>query len=473
MQSRRDQVQAYFFVVGRLVAGLVQGKPDLLEHPNKRFNGGTVLGVLLAGLLMAIFGIYGLFVPGGNNTWRVDGTIVLEKESGARYVYVAGQLRPALNMASALLVAGANSTLASVSQSSLTGVPVGTPIGIPGAPDGMPSAAKLNAGTWTVCARPPDGMTVASAPSVTLRLDRPAGTAVPEDQGLVVATPDGVTYLVWRGNRHRIADVVTQEALGYTAGRALPVAPAWLNVIPAGADLKPPSIPGTGGPGPAVGGQPGRVGQVYEVRNPAISSDQFYVLTGSGLLPVSHTVGAMLLAAPAAKAAYPGDQVRAIEVGPGALAGVAIAGGETPSDLPPTPPAVADLGVGMEPCMSFDPQADGGRAGTLLAVPRASESQAVAPAGKQVAGATADQTVIPAGGGALVSSWPAPGAAPGTEYLVTDLGVKYPLADDSVASSLGYGNVTGKRISPVLLALLPTGPALDPAAALTSRLVGP
>jgi type VII secretion protein EccB len=473
MQSRRDQVQAYFFVVGRLVAGLVQGKPDVLEHPNKRFNSGTMLGLLVAALLVAVFGIYGLFVPGGNNSWRADGTIVLEKESGARYVYTAGELRPVLNLASALLAVGQSSKLTSVSQSSLTGVPVGTPIGIPGAPDGLPAVGKLNTGKWTVCARPADGLTVASAPTVTLRLDQPIGALIPADQGLIVATPDGATYLVWRGNRHRIADMVTLEALGYDAERTLRVAPAWLNVIPAAADLKPPVIPGIGGPGPAVGGRPGRIGQVYEVRNPAISSDQFYVLTGTGLMPISPTIGAMLLAAPSTRAAFPGEQVRPIQTGPGALAGVPLVGGEASAgDLPPTPPAIAVLGVGMEPCMSFDPQADGGRGGILVALPRASENAAVAPAGRQVARATADHVVVPAGSGALVSSWPAPGAAPGTEYLVTDLGVKYPLADESVATSLGYGGVAGKRISPVLLNLLPTGPALDPAAALTSRLVG-
>ncbi len=473
MQSRRDQVQAYFFVVGRLVAGLVQGKPDALEHPNKRFNGGTVMGVLLAGLIVAIFGIYGLFVPGGNNSWRAEGTIVMEKETGARYVYTAGQLRPVLNMASALLVAGQSPKVAAVSQSSLTGVPVGTPIGIPGAPDGLPAAGKLNTGNWAVCARPPDGLTVASGPTVTLHLDQTSGTPLPVGQALVVATPDGATYLVWQGNRHRIADMATLDALGYDAGRILRVSPAWLNVIPAGADLKPPPIPGTGGPGAAVGGQPSRIGQVYEVRNPAISSDQFYVLTGTGLLPVSHTIGAIVLAASSTRDAYPGEQVHPIQVGPGALAGVALAGGESVgADLPQTPPPVADLGVGTVPCMSFDLRADAGRSGTLMALPRISENAAVAPAGRQVPGVTADQVMLPAGSGALVGSWPAPGAAVGTEYLVTDLGVKYPLSDDSVAASLGYGNVAGERISPLLLNLLPTGPALDPAAALTSRLVG-
>jgi hypothetical protein len=67
-------------------------------------------------------------------------------------------------------------------------------------------------------------MAVASAPTVTLRLDQPIGARLPADQGLVVATPDGATYLVWRGNRHRIADMVTLEALGYDAERTLKVA---------------------------------------------------------------------------------------------------------------------------------------------------------------------------------------------------------------------------------------------------------
>ena len=66
-----------------------------------------------------------------------------------------------------------------------------------------------------------------------------------------------------------------------------------------------------------------------------------------------------------------------------------------------------------------------------------------------------DQVVISAGGGALVRTVPAPGAPPGTEFLVTDLGVKYPLVDDTVASVLGYGHVSPAGIPSALLALLP------------------
>lgn len=471
MQSRRDQVQAYFFVVGRLVAGLMQGRPDVLEHPNKRFNNGTVLGVLLAGLLVAIFGILGLFVPAGNNSWRADGTIVLEKETGARYVYLAGQLRPALNMSSALLVAGQHSMPVSVSRNSLTGVVVGAPIGIPGAPDGLPDAGKMNTGDWTVCAGSSDGSGVASTPSVTLHLGQTAVRRLPGDKGLVVATPDGTNYLVWKGSRYRIADKLVLEALGYHAEQTLTVAPAWLNTIRAGADLKAPAIAGVGDAGPTVAGRPGRVGQLYEVENPTVSSVQFYVLTSGGFLPTSRTVAAMLLVAPATKSAYPDDSVRIIKTGPDVLTSVPLVSGALGSDLPQTPPEVADVDEGMLPCMNFS--GPPGEGGVLVMVPRLAENGAVVPPGKPVDGVTADRVVIPAGLGALVTSVPVPGATGGTEYLVTDLGIKYPLANDSVAASLGYGNVSGRLISPVLLNLLPTGPALDPAAAATERLISP
>ncbi|WP_394617266.1 type VII secretion protein EccB [Lentzea sp. JNUCC 0626] len=471
MQSRRDQVQAYFFVVGRLVAGLMQGRPDVLEHPNKRFNNGTVLGILLAGLLVAVFGIVGLFAPSGNNSWRADGTIVMEKETGARYVYVAGQLRPVLNTTSAFLAVGQHSKPVAVSRNSLTGVAVGAPIGIPGAPDGLPATDRLNTGEWTVCARPPDGSSVASPPTVTVHLGQPAVHRLAGDKGLVVVTPDKTSYLVWKGSRYRITEKLVLEALGYDAERMLTVAPAWLNTIRAGADLKAPVIAGVGEPGATVSGRPGRVGQLYEVDNPTLSSVQFYVLTGNGLLPVSRTVAAMLVVAPATKAAYPGEPVRIIKTGPDVLASVQLAAGALGTDLPQSPPDVADVDEGMLLCMNFS--GSPGEGGTLVTVPRSAETTAVAPAGKTVEGATADHFVIPAGLGALVTSSPAPGVTGGTEYLITDLGVKFPLANDSVGTSLGYGNVSRRLTSPVLLNLLPTGPALDPAFAVTERLISP
>jgi ESX secretion system ATPase EccB len=474
MQSRRDQVQAYFFVVGRLVSGLMQGKPDVLEHPNKRFNGGTFLGLLLAGLLVACFGIFGLLFPGGNNSWRVPGAVVLEKDTGARYVFLDGQLRPALNLSSALLAAGDVGKLVTVSKSSLTGVPVGTPIGIPGAPDGLPLADRLNVSPWTVCAKTAEQHAVASAATVTLRLDGVAGTPAPPDHALLVSTPDGAVHLVWRGNRHTVADPTILEAMGYNSAPPVRVSPAWLNVIPAGRDLRPPSIADIGKPGALISGKPGLIGQLYELQNPATGSDEIFVLQAGGLMPVSRSVASMLLTNPALKGAYPDTSVRPIAVGPGDVAGVQLMGNDPISvDLPPTPPALVDLGASGEPCMRFDPGSDAGQPPALVILPDSVERDAVPPAGKHTVGMTADQVVIPVGGGALVRTVPTPGAQPGTGFLVTDLGVKYPLVDDTVASMLGYGHLTAVGVPVALLALLPSGPALGTGDALVSRPISP
>jgi hypothetical protein len=81
---------------------------------------------------------------------------------------------------------------------------------------------------------------------------------------------------------------------------------------------------------------------------------------------------------------------------------------------------------------------------------------------------TADRVVIPGGRAALVRLLPPPGAAAGTAYLITDQGLKYPMpidAADKVRQSLGYGKVAPVPIPAALLALVPTGPSLDPQAA--------
>ncbi|MFC5945599.1 type VII secretion protein EccB [Micromonospora harpali] len=74
---------------------------------------------------------------------------------------------------------------------------------------------------------------------------------------------------------------------------------------------------------------------------------------------------------------------------------------------------------------------------------------------------TADAVAVAPGlGGLLVAGR---GGEPGTGYyLVTDAGVKYPLAGGAVAERLGYPPANATVVSPDLIDLLPTGPTLDP-----------
>lgn len=475
MPSRRDQVQAYFFTVERLVAALMHGHPDAPETPNRRIGVAAVFGLVLAVLVAGIFGIYGLFVPGGNSSWQNAGAIIVAKETGARYLYLDGVLRPVLNYTSARLIissasnGGAPATV-SVSQNSLSGVPVGAPIGIQGAPDALPTT--LTAGPWTVCTQPPDPDTAGTTPQpkVTLVIGSIAGTTAADAQGVLVSTADGTRYLLWRGERFRLASNLAVNALGYGGVDPLVVTPAWINPIPSGPDLTTPQLPGIGEHAPAINGKSARIGQVYDAHNGLINSDQLYVLSQNGMVPISRTVATLVLADPAIGAAYPAGNPAPIQIPPSALTGQSItAEPNLSSGYPDTPPSLVDAGGDSLPCMRYSWGSGGNPAAALVFLDRSAVNGAAVATETHAAGAAADQVVIPAGTGILAHDVPTAGAKAGTEYLITDDGVRFPLSSASVPSYLGLVESAAVNVPSQLLVLLPTGPVLDPGAALTTQ----
>jgi hypothetical protein len=82
----------------------------------------------------------------------------------------------------------------------------------------------------------------------------------------------------------------------------------------------------------------------------------------------------------------------------------------------------------------------------------------------------ADWVAMPPGRGVLVES--RTGDTPGALSLVTDLGVRFPLPSAEVRTMLGYGAVAPVLLPNAVVALLPTGSALDPAAAAVPVSVG-
>jgi ESX secretion system ATPase EccB len=469
MQSKRDQVQAYFFVVGRLVSAVVHGKPDVLAQPNKRLNTGTFLGVILGGVLMGVFGIIGLFVPGGNTTWRQPGAIVMNEDTGARYVFLEDQLRPVLNYSSARLAAGkSGGTVYKVSQKSLAGTPVGQPIGIPGAPDALPGANALSGGPWTVCAQPPGTGTQNTGPTTTLLIGQSFEMAVADAQALLVRAPDQAMYLIWEGKRHRIPGRAEATALGYGDVAPVEVTAAWLNPVPQGRDFEVRRTPDTGSPGPDIDGGPSVVGQIYLVHNPAIGTDQLYLMRSDGLAPLSPTTAALLLAAPFTRDAYNGESVTPIEVGPGALSGVPTSDGgdDLVGGLPQRPPEIVVPGQDDAACAAFFPVGKG-EVRVITGFVSADVHKRAMPMAVHEAGVTADRVLIPAGAGVLVREQQSPEAALNAVYLITETGMKYPLADGSVVEALGYSAQSAVPMSGEMLALLPSGPVLSTQAALS------
>ncbi|MEN3356722.1 MAG: hypothetical protein V7637_704 [Mycobacteriales bacterium] len=473
MQSRRDQVQAYFFVVGRLVSALVRGEPDAPETPLRRFSTGAFGGAMLAVILVAGVGVLGFVSPGGSKKFEDPKTIIVEKETGNRFLLVDGTLRPVLNFASALLIDGADAKVTSVGRRSLAGLPHGLPIGIPGAPDALPEAGKLTADPWLACSPTVTDDTGTQRPVVTLQVGGGgAVTGLPADRAVLVSTPDQTTFLAWQDRRLRFARRSALVALGYGNARAFDVAPAWINALPVGKDLRPPDIAGRGQRGPVIDGRPSRVGQVFTT--PTATGQDYFLLLADGLSAASRTDAALVLGDPATAAAYPGQQVAAAPLSAAAVAAAPRSATSSVTDgFPPSPPQVVEPGTAGAgtPCARIAFRADGEPAVSVAF------GGAPAGAGPGTGGAgddtrAADKVLVPPGGGLVVRDLPAPGVGGGTLFLITDLGVKYPLASDDVAVTLGYGGVEPVLVPSTLLAFLPTGPALDPDAAAIAQPAG-
>src|SRR5688572_19605649 len=143
MQSRRDQIHSYQFFLHRVISGLVAREADPAELPFRRLGGAALGSVMIAVLALAAVGVYGLVVGGGATSWRAGTFVIVEKETGTRYIYRDGYLHPVLNFASARLVLGQPAPAKMVSAKSLVGVARGAALGIPGAPDALPDRGRL------------------------------------------------------------------------------------------------------------------------------------------------------------------------------------------------------------------------------------------------------------------------------------------------------------------------------------------
>ncbi|WP_405103207.1 type VII secretion protein EccB [Micromonospora sp. NBC_01412] len=461
MWTQRDQLQAYQFLRRRLVSALQVGDANHPVSPSRRLVIGCALGAAAALLVTAGFGVYGFLRPGANTDWRKPGQVVIDKDTGAAYVMGADRLlHPMLNYASARLLAGGDGTATSrVSSKSLAGAPRGVPLGIPGAPSSLPTRDRLLTTPFTVCAQTAQGRP-AGTPPVTTALAGvpPVGTEVGAARALLVASPDGAEHALVAGRRHRIADPATAVALGYDAVRPLPVSAAWLSAVIAGPDLRLITVAGVGSEGPRIGGQLTRVGQVLAATNVG-TEPRYYLVRADGLLAIGQTEAALVLGNPANRAAYPGGAAREIGVTTADVAQSRPVTG-TAADYPARlAPPVEVSGEGVAVCATLDGDGAVIRLGSSTGVPAGAAPVAAG------GGSRADVVFVPAGRAAVLREQPTPQAVLGTVFLLTDQGVRHPISDGNALKALGYGAVRPTPVPPSVLALFPTGPVLEPAAA--------
>lgn len=479
MQSKRDQVQAHSFIMSRLTSGMLLADPDAADSPLGRTTRGFLVGILVAVMVSAGAFVFGLLVPGGKTSWKTSGGLIVNKDTGGRYLYLDGRLRPVRNYASAKLLGGSDLKATDVGTASLRDTPVGVPVGIPGAPDNIPAAGDLDSGAWQVCstvvttvnqqggARTPTPLTSVVAGSAE------AGEGLGTGQGVVVTGPDKTSYLVWQGSRLKL-DKATGAALSLGYGSVAPrtVTAAFLDALVSGPALVPPAVPGRGGDGPRMEGNASKVGQVFQVRVPG-STAQYYLLREEGLVPLTDTAAALALGDPATREkAYGGDSPRAAVLGADALKQHLAPGSEGTSPatdgLPEAPPKAVDVPAGASACARVEPGTGGGTRVTTVLVPTGLLAPVAQVSGAEVAQAClrVDAVIVRPGHGALVRALGAGGTTVGdTTYLVGDTGAKYRVPTADALSALGYQESQIRALPSPLLAMLPTGPDLDPKAA--------
>lgn len=457
MASRRDQLQSHQFMLGRLAAAFSYGDSDATHPPARRSGSMLFIGVMVGVLALAGVGVYGLIAPGGRKDWKQDGSLIVEKETGARFVYQHDKLIPVLNYSSArLILRKAKISTVTVAAASLSGVPRGGPVGIANAPDAVPARNRLLHSGWSVCSQPGDQgptsvLLVGSQAQGGQQLGRTAVFVKP------VGAPSGPDlYLLWNNTKYSIADAdapVVRAAMTQSERQPVPVAAALTNGIPDGPAIQ------TVKPGDAghrsTAGPNLLVGQVITNHSTGNHSE-FFVVMDDGVAPISALQAAILLNDPAVTGkAYPDRKPEALPAN--AVASMHLLPSLVSPDLPQDVPDFVDPSTATRPaCALAEPNGQGVRV-VYNADPTGNTGIATTASSGQ--GTTlAQRVVVPPGHGALVRVAP-------TVVLVTDQGVAYPLANEDV---LGYLDYTGKDVTTMpagLVQLLPRGPALDPDAA--------
>ena len=245
---------------------------------------------------------------------------------------------------------------------------------------------------------------------------------------------------MYAGRRFRIPNPgPVLAALGWRSQPPLRVAPALVNALPAGPDLRPPAIANRGRPSAALPGA--KVGQL------AIGpGHQTAVFLADGVYDLTELQALLLLTDPAPVPVPGALTLTTAQYGALHRSATSL---QAPDSLPANVPSL--VGPAITVCVTDS---------DVLLGPTVPEAS---PAGS---GAGVDRTLVPRGRGAIVEAAAAPNAPPGTGTLslVTDAGLRYPLASPGLLAVLGYGGVTPQRVPAGLVALLPSGPTLDPAA---------
>ena len=442
-QSRREQLQAYRFMQRRVRTALLDTDPDTNDAPLSRMAAATYAGIMVAILVLAGAGIYGVFNRGGSAAWKKAGTLITERETSREFVYLDKTLYQVENVTSAQLVLGPRMSVLDVAHNSLRNTRHGGIIGIRGAPEDTPKPKDVAGSTWSVCAA--GNLTAPSAVPMQIQPGvKAAGVPLADTSGLLLRAPQG-TFLLAQNHVYLIPPAWL-TALSY--GSATPgvrVTDAFVASIPRGQTLQPlTGLRGFGTTGSTlgVGGRHTRIGQVLQDRT---DRRLYYLVVSGGIAPLTELQARLQLADGSTQRLQ--GAVRALVVDPDALNAIPK---KTLPEVPPrdqqapvSRPAPLTPYAGEQVCVVYPPTSAAPTVVYGRYVPVANTSGLVR---------------LPLAAGAVVDV-PSAATAMAT-YFVSDAGVAFPVRSPAL-SQLGLDGVPHARVPSGVLGAIVSGPELD------------
>ncbi|MEU9122110.1 type VII secretion protein EccB [Streptomyces sp. NPDC048506] len=284
MASRRDELNAYSFARKRTNAAFLKPLPNgSIESAPKPLK-AVVPSIVMGVLVLVGFGACGIVKPVAPQGWdEVGKNVIVGDESTTRYIVLNSTdingkkqklLHPILNLASARLLLDPKFQVVKVKESELDGkIPHGPAIGIPYAPDRLPSADDADKPkTWAVCNRP--GSVADSEPQQAVfvlagkdkdAVNDPRKGRLDLHQALYVEDPDKKRWLVshdgmafefnstasgWRAPGGKTeGDSDLQRIIFGTKGEPQKVSKQFMDTLlklPAPAGISMPMVPGAG-----------------------------------------------------------------------------------------------------------------------------------------------------------------------------------------------------------------------------------
>jgi type VII secretion protein EccB len=469
--ATRVQVSAHQFMARRAALGMTRRQVRMESEPGRREWMAMLAGLSLVAVLCLGALFWSFIRPAGS---AGTSKIVADQDTGALYVRVSDTLYPALNLASARLIAGEASNPVRVRRSEIDSRPRGAMVGIPGAPTSMNVTAPQSS-SWLVC----DSVTTAFGAGAPEPVTVTVIDGQPDlsDRRRTLGTSDGILLRfgdqVWliRDGRRSLVDAGARPvllALGVTAedlAAARPMSAALFNAIPVAPPLTVPTIPGRGGPA-GFTGAPGPVGTV--VSTPQVEGHTTYsVVLAAGMQTVSPIVAQILQNA--------GGSGSAIPVVPGAtLAALPSVNALDTSVYPDAPLTLGDTQANPSTCWWWHKTVGEDRpqsaivSGPTIPVPSGRTGDVVKLVAGDPAGGQADQVFFGSDPADFVVSTGNSPAASTTEALwwVSESGVRFGVArEEQTLSALGLGSPPSPAPWSVLR-LLAAGPMLSKSDAL-------